>query len=400
MRTGILSIAALGLLFLAGCDSENKGGAEQGEAVNPAKAVEQSTPANRVILHPASIREIGLEVVEVRESLIAGSVTAPAVLTASQDFEALVGTLVPGRVSRVFVRLGDHVRKGEPLMEIEGLEIGEIKARYIQAKAQHDFAAANLERQKILAGENIGSRKSLQEAQAAYDQALAGFEAEDRRIHSAGLSDAEVLGSSENNPGTDHTAGTLVIRSPIDGTIVERNVVIGQPVDEAATAFRVLNNAVLWADGHLFEKDIAGLAGKPEVTITTTAYPGERFTGRITYIGAVVDPQTRSVQIRAEIRNPDLRLKSGMFAEMTIPVHTAHKGLVVPAESLLREQGATFLFVARDDTTFELLQVEPGISSGEAVEILRGLQAGERVAGKGSFYLKSEWKKGEFAEEE
>ena len=177
MIKSLWSAGILVLSLLAGCSRSTDGDATQREAA------EQRTPANQVVLKPASIREIGLEVVEVHEQAIAGSITAPAVLTASQDLEALVGTLVPGRVSRVFVRLGDHVRKNGPLMEIEGLEIGEIKGRYIQARAQLEFATATLERQKTLAGENVGSRKSLQEAQAAYDQALAGFQAEDRRIH-------------------------------------------------------------------------------------------------------------------------------------------------------------------------------------------------------------------------
>ena len=393
IRIWAAGILGLPLLLLAGCSRDTDGDKPNREAG------EQRTPVNQVVLKPASIREIGLDVVEVREQIISGSITAPAVLAANQDLEALIGTLIPGRVSRVFVRLGDHVRKNGPLMEIEGLEIGEIKARYIQAKAQLDFAAATLERQKTLTGENIGSRKSLQEAQAAYDQALAGFQAEDQRIHSIGLSDDEVLGDG-SAAGTDHTAGTLIIRSPIDGAVVERNVVTGQHVDESATAFRIVNSAVLWADGHLFEKDIADLEGKPEVTLTATAFPGEPFTGRITYIGEVVDAQTRSVQIRAEIRNPDRRLKSGMFAEMVIPIHTAQRGLVVPAESLVREDGAVYLFVARNATTFELRQVEPGISSGESVEIHNGLRAGEWVADKGTFYLKSEWKKSDFAEEE
>jgi cobalt-zinc-cadmium efflux system membrane fusion protein len=385
----------LSLILFAGCGGEKE---DAHDTSNDHHAEETQT--NRVVLKLASIREIGLELVPVQEKEISGSITAPAVLTADQDLEAQVGTLVPGRVSKVFVRLGDRVRKGQPLMQIEGLEIGEIKARYIQAKAQLDFAAATLERQKLLAGEKIGSQKSLQEAQAAYDQAVAGFQAEDKRIHSIGLTDAEVLDGGGGPDGTDHTAGTLAIPSPIDGTVVERNVVIGQLVDESATAFRVIDHALLWADGQVFEKDLAHLSGKPDITLKTTAWPGELFRGRLSYVGEIVDGPTRSVTVRAEIKNPDRRLKSGMFAEMTIPIHAAHKGLAVPAEALIREDGGTLLFVAIDDTTFALRQVEPGLVSGEEVEIRSGLRAGERVAGKGVFYLRSEWKKGEFAEDE
>jgi membrane fusion protein, heavy metal efflux system len=385
-----LSIALL--LGGAGCGKEKKE-EQHGEA-------DHEKQPNRVVLKLESVQDIGLEALTVREQSIAGSITAPAELRLNQDFEALVGTLVTGRVSKVFVRLGDHVRMGQPLMQIEGIEIGEIKASFIKAKAQLDYAAANLERQKTLTEEKISSQKSLQEAQAGYDQALAGFNAEDKRIHSVGLLDEELLSSGSGAESSEHTAGTLAIKSPIDGTVVERNVMIGQLVDEAANAFKVVNNSVLWADGQLFEKDLAFVSGKPEIIFSVTAYPAEKFSGRIIYIGEVVDDQTRTVQVRAEIKNTQRKLKSGMFGELTIPIHASKRGLAVPAESLVREGDTKYVFVAVDDTTFELRQVEPGVQAGETVEIRSGLRAGEKVAGKGVFYLKSEWKKSEFAEEE
>ncbi len=386
-------LALFALLAAAGCASDPK------EA--PPESDVHEHQANRVTLKRESMAAIGLEVVQVRERTLAGAISAPAVLEPNQDFEALVGTLITGRVSKVFVRLGDAVKKGQPLMMIEGIGIGEIQAQFIKAKAQLDYAGANLERQRTLAAEKISSQKSLQEAQAEYDKALADYTAEDKKIHSIGLDDQEVIGSRDKGTGGgDHTSGTLAIKSPIDGIVVERSVVIGQLVDESANAFRIMNSAQLWADGHLFEKDLPFVKGKPEILFSTTAFPGETFPGRLIYIAEVVDEQTRTVQVRAEISNRQRRLKSGMFGEMSIPIHESMQGLAVPAESVFKEHAAHYVFVAVNDSSFELRQVEPGIIANDEIEIRNGLRSGEKVASKGIFYVKSEWKKNEFAEDE
>ena len=398
MKTGIkfgFGSLLCTLLLLAGCGRAPE--AEQRQAPESAAA----EAANRVVLRQTAIREIGLEIVTVQQRPLTGTITAPAELRPNQDREALVGTLVPGRVSEVLVRLGDRVRPGEPLMRVEGGEVGEIKARFIKAQAQRDFTAANLERQKLLAGEKIGSQKTLQEAQAAYDQALAEYHAEDRRIHAVGLDHGELEGElALAAAGGEHRSGSLTITAPIGGVVVERSVVIGQAVDAGTTAFRIIDPSVLWADAQLFEKDLPLVAGQPEIRFQTTAWPGTAFTGRLIHIGEMVDEQSRTVLLRAEIANPQRLLKSGMFGEMVIPAGGRGRGLMVPAEALFREEGGWALFVALDDTTFVRRPVETGLAAGTETQINSGLREGERIVSRGAFYLRSELNKSEFAEEE
>ena len=389
----INTMLVLSLILTAGCESEN---------ANQNSENDKNKSQNRTVkLSKELIKEIGLEIITAEEHTIAGVIKAPAELIPNQDFEALVGTLIKGRVNKVFVKLGDYVKKGQTLMQIEGVEIGEIKAQFIKAKAELDFAVANLERQKTLNEQKVGSKKSLQEAQAEYDKALAGFNAEDKRIHSIGLNDDDVIKFIHNGAnGENHTGGILPVKSPIDGIVVERNVVIGQLVDETTNAFRVLNTSTLWADAQIFEKDIPFVQGKPAITLNVTAYPGEVFPGKIIYTGEVVDDQTRTIKVRAEVNNQNRKLKSDMFCEMSIPVGGNKKGIVVPAESIIKENNTDYVFVALSDTTFELRQVESGITANEQIEILNGIKSGEKIAGRGGFYLKSEMKKTEFAEEE
>ena len=145
-----------------------------------------------VKLSKESIEIIGIEISEVFSQTMSGQLTAPAVVVTNQNLEALVGSLIEGRVSRVFANVGDYVRKGKVLMYIEGLEIGEIKSTYIKTKANLEFFEAALERQKTLYEQNVGSKRTFLEAKAEYEKALAEFKAEDQRIHSIGFTEYDI----------------------------------------------------------------------------------------------------------------------------------------------------------------------------------------------------------------
>lgn len=367
------------------------------EAEKPQEEKKEVTKNDVITLSKEATEEIKIEISEVKEGELTGAIVAPAKILPNQDLEAFVGSLVQGRVSKVFVNLGDNVKKGQTLMLIEGLQIGEIKAQFLKAKASLSYAEANYKRLKTLIEENVGSQKSYVEAKAEFDKAKAEFHAEDKKIHSIGLSDKDV---EDSNGDDDHTAGFLPVKSPIDGTIVERNVVIGQLIESNTNSFRIMNTSSLLADAQIYENDLKRISGKPEVVLISTAYPEIEFKGRITYISDMVDKETRTLKIRAEISNPTRKLKPEMFAEMYIPTTGSAKALIVPAESIMKDGTDNCLFIAINDTTFEKRDVLLGSTQGEFIEIKSGVKKGEKVVGKGSFMVKSEMKKGSLEEGE
>ena len=385
-QAGVLvTLLAVISAALAGCTGEQKKTAS-------AEPRAQRERTHVVTLKAESINDIGLTLSVAEVKPIVGKMTVPAKLLPNQDFEAQVGSLVQGRVRAVLVTVGDFVHEGQELMHIEGLEVGAIKSNFIKAKAQLKFAKANYERQKTLLEQKVGSQKAFLEAQSEYDKAVAEFNAEDKRIHSIGLTDDDLLkfvehASLEKN---DHSGGVLPIRTPIAGTVVERNVVIGQLVDASTTAFKIVNTSTLWADGQVYERDVPTLTGKPEVTLTVTAFPGEEFRGKVIYVSPVVDEHTRTITIRASIPNRHGRLKPQMFGELHVPTGGTTEGLIVPAESVHKDNAETYVFVATSDTTFERRNVSLGVSFDSMVEVKAGLKPRERVVAQGSFQLKSE----------
>jgi len=364
---------------------------------------EKQSQSERVRLTLQAVREIGLQVTTVETRPLTREIVVASKLVANQDYEAQVGTFVPGRVSTVLVHLGDHVRRGQELMQIEGVEIGEIKSRFIKAKAQLAFAEASLKRQQSLLSQNVGAQKSALEAQAEYEKSRAEFIAEDRRIHSIGLTDEEVerfVQHSATDSSESHVGGFLPIKSPIDGVVVERTVVIGQLVDQTATAFKVVNTSTLWVDGQVHEEDVKILRSGPRIMIVVPAISAERVPGHLLYVGELVDQQTRMVKVRAALLNKQRWYKPEMFAEMHIPAGSNTQGLVVTSECVVNEGAQHYIFVAVNDTTFEKRDVKIGMAMGERVEIKDGLIAGEKVVSKGVFMLKSELKKESFGEGE
>lgn len=358
---------------------------------------EKETEKKEVVLTKESIEDTGMETETAKTETMQGYIKIPAKIITDQDYEAKVGSLVQGRVYKVYAKIGDYVKKGQVLMYIEGMEIGEIKSKYLKAKAQLDFAESNYKRQKTLIEQNIGSQKSFYEAEAEYNKALAEFKAEDKRIHSVGMSDDDVMGKNENG-AADHTSGLLAIKSPVNGLVTERNIVIGQYIDVTTNAFVIINVSNLIVEGQIREDEINKISGKPEIKFTTQTYPEIEFTGRVYYTSQLVDPQTRTIGIRARINNNNSMLKPEMFGLMQIPLSGSVKGIFVSSEAIEKIDESPVIFIVIDDSTFEKRKIELGVELDGKVEIKKGLNIGEKYVSKGTFYLKSELMKESFGE--
>jgi cobalt-zinc-cadmium efflux system membrane fusion protein len=376
-----------GSLVLLGCGGESK----------EEKTTEKPKTGHEIVtLTKKSISDIGLNLFIAKTKSLSGALTVPAKVLPNQDLESQVGSLVQGRVHQVFVKVGDYVTTEQTLMTVEGLDVGAIKAGFLKAKATHDYTKANYERQKKLFEDKIGSQKAFLESQAEYEKALAEYNAEDKRIHSVGLTDEEV---SSGRNGELHTSGTLPIKSHINGVVVERNVVVGQFVDATTNAFKVINSRLVWIDGQIYEKDLAKIQQNTNAVFTTTTYPNEVFQGRIIYIGQTVDEQSRTITVRGEFSNPNNKLKPHMFGELKVPIGTSSKAIMIPDEAVVKETRQDYVFVQTSDTTFEKRNVVTGTSTDTMIEIKEGLKEGDIVASKGVFYLKSDLKKDELGGE-
>lgn len=373
------------LFILAGCSADEK-------KVTKEEHHDEHSGDIEIKLTKAAQKDIGLKVETLQLTTARGFLSIPAKIVTNQNTEALIGSLVQGRIKKVYVNVGDNVKQGQILFSIESLEVGALKAGLIKAKANLDFAKSTLEREKKLFEKGFNSQQMLDQANAEYDRALADFHAEDKKIHAAGLVDEDVFDVKGN---ALHASGLLNIKSPISGTVVERNLVTGQLVESTSNGLRIMNTSNVWVDGQVYEKDIQRIVKTGKLTFVTLAYAEEEFSGNIINIGQTVDEKTRTITIRGEIQNRGGKLKPEMFGDMTIRIGEEVEALMVDAEALVKVGTEAYVFVQVNDTLFEKRNVKTGFHLDDKIEITEGLKAGEKVVTKGTFYLKSEIKKEE-----
>lgn len=396
-RTPLL-LAVLFLMAAAGCGGERKPteAAEATPVVGTSGAGEEhgdeeEEVPNEITLSPEQAEAAGIEVASVDEQEVRGVLTAPARIVPTETAAAEVGSLVAGRVTRLFVRDGSPVRQGAPMAEIESLEIGRLKGDYLRAHAVLEQTRSAFERQQLLAREEIGARRTLEEARAAYHTAEADLTALLTQLAALGIdpkSLEEAAGALESK---------IVIRAPIAGIVTRREVTLGAFVEPSQDLFEVVNPNAVYADAQVPPDAVARLKPGDPALVRTAA--GPLYRGKITFVSPAVDPESRTVQVRVQLENTrGLRSESYVTAEFDADLAT--KALVVPARAVEREAGTAYVYRESAPNTFERIEVRTGAETAESAVILTGLKAGDRIATDGVFYLKSARQKGELGDDD
>jgi cobalt-zinc-cadmium efflux system membrane fusion protein len=342
----------------------------------------------------------------------AGVVTATGKILAPEDRTAVIGPVNEGRIVKLYAGQGTRVRKGQRLAELESADIDQAEADYLKALADSEnakrSAAAEIklaqqtyDRTKALFEKTVVPGKNLQSAEHDLEVAKANAEnniastnvsltAARRHLLILGLTDA-TIDALGKKPGL---AATFSLNSPIDGVVIERNATIGATVGTDASVFKIIDISRVWIDANVFEKDLPRVRVGQQVKVTTTAFPGSTFSGRVIFVNSVVDPDSRTVKVRTEVPNPDGRLKPDMFANVEIITDVAGSAISVPQSAVLEDGGKSFVFVA-ENSAYKKLQVQTGIKTGDRVEIVDGLKSGDKVVIKGNYLLLQQSKPGE-----
>ncbi len=318
---------------------------------------------------------------------IAGDIQVVGTVAFHEDHYAVVGPLVAGRISKLMAGVGDQIRRGQILAEIESAEVGQARADLVAAKARDSAADANLHRESELADKRISSERERELAHAQWVTEQAGVRAATMRLRAIGLSAADIDSLERGD-----LAGRVPIRAPIGGTVIERKVTLGQAVERATDAFKIADTSRVWVTLDLYEKDLFRVHVGQEVEIWTESRPGESFRGRVAFIVPEIDQATRTAKVRLEFANPKGMLEAGQLVTARIVADERRdtaEVLAVPRSAVEQIEGKTVVFVQTGEG-FERRNVLTGTSGGARIEIRQGLALGERVAVEGAFLLKSE----------
>lgn len=295
-----------------------------------------------------------------------------------EDNVVRVYPIVSGSVEKVFVSLGDYVKKGQLLATYLSTDISMYQRDYNVAKSNFEVAQKNLSRAKELYKTNVISQKDLEDAQRELNNAKSDYN-EKKQI-------LELYGGS-----TESLDAMFKVTAPISGYIVERNINEGMQIrtDNGSNSFTISDLKTVWVWASVYESDLSKVSVGDDVEVKTIAYPDKVFKGKIKTVGTMLDPASRVVKVRIDLDNSDFLLKPEMFATVVIKPKSKEMVVSVPTNSVVFENNHFFVMRKKSDKAYEKVAVKIGKSFGTRICIQSGIAPGDVIVDKGSIFINS-----------
>ena len=343
----------------------------------PAGAEQAAIEGRTVRFRSPDIEEAaGIRTVTARSARAAASVECTARIAFHGDRIADIRAIVPGIIRRVRAELGARVERGAPLFELESTRVGEIQGSLQTARERARTAEANLARQRELRASDIASARQVEVA----EQELATAQAEAR----AAQATLRMAGAAQAAP-----SGRYTLTAPIAGTVVRRPAVVGLLATESTSLATIGDTSVMWALCDVSEADASRVALGQKAHVTTDGAGDSSFEGEITWIASEVDPRTRTVTARAEIPNPDGRLRANQFARARIETSAPRTAVSVPRAAVQRVGEREVVFVRTAQGVYQP-RVVRRYGGGDLVQVEGGVRDGDAVVTTGAILLRTE----------
>jgi membrane fusion protein, heavy metal efflux system len=353
-----------GTYLLAGCNG--KPSDPKSEAPPPA-VVQTDTDVNLIhVDHPDQFTLVAA-------TGYAATSTIQATGTVNPDISRTIPviSIASGRVVDVHARIGDYVKKGQLLVDVQSTDVSGAFGQYLKAVNDERLAGVQLERARILNDKGAIPNSQVEVAQNAEDDAKAALLASEEQLR--------VLGVDKNHP-----AATVKVYAPASGYIIAQNVTAagaaGVTYAGSANAFTIADLSHVWIICDVFENDLSTVHLGQKADIRLTAYPDRVLTGAVSDIGAVLDPQIRTAKVRIQVDNPNTLMRVGMFATATLHGKTLQTRPQVPATAVLHLHDRDWVYIPVGDGKFRRVPVRGGeILPGNMQEILSGIDVGQQV---------------------
>ncbi len=350
----------------------------------------QSGPANES--HPNNANSAGLFTIPADQMAHVQVLTVqPTTLTRTLRLTGAVAydsfqttpviTQVSGPVSRIAVVPGQSVKRGETMLYVASPDYSQLRSNYLKAKDAYVLAQKANARAKDLYEHHAIAEQNVEQAESAEVQAEGDLVAAEAALKVLGISDPNALLTAP--PSFEAS-----VRAPIDGQVVEQDVSVGQLIQPGATqCFVISNTSTVWVLVNVYQKDLPYVRVGDQVTIQTESYP-DTFHGRISYVAAALDPNTRTLQARIETSNPGQKLKKDMYVVANVDAGTIQNAIALPDAAVLRDtENQPFVYVDMGNNQFGRRSVTLGESMKGQTQITSGVKPGDRVIGDGSLFL-------------
>jgi cobalt-zinc-cadmium efflux system membrane fusion protein len=352
----------------------------------PEAGTQPASNADRPSLFTVPASQLpNLQVVAVQKASWPVVVRTSGTVDWDADHTAQAITQVSGPITRLLVDTGTRVAAGEPLLYVSSPEVAAAVAAYREARNRLDLARRTLERDRDLFAHKAIAQKDLDESESSYHDAVTEEQNTLDALRIYGVA-AEDLAAAESQDAP--VKPELAVRAPIAGTVVEKLVLPGQVIQAGSTVCFVISNvSTVWVQGHVYDSDLPAVRVGDRVDVGSSALP-ERYQGVVAYIGAALDPGTRTTPVRIVTRNPDGLLKKELFVDVTIHTAIAHEAVVAPASAVLyNAENFPFVYLQVQPGQFAERLVKTGAHEDDKFQILDGLEPGDRIVSEGSVFL-------------
>ncbi len=366
------------------------------------RLVKSDSLSDTVQISPGSQKEVGINVEPAGLRNLRDILSATGIVSEDPVRVAHIRPLARGLIEKAYVRLGDRVSKGDPLVEYDNIELGLAIGEYLSAQAELQRSLTDLEVKKTILDRGKEMLKVGAIARTAYDLREAEYKDSEAKtagaraivakiveqIHRFGWTDQD-LANMPAKQGSGHSISHSILKAPSSGIITNYHASVGEVVEPSTELLAITDISSLWVLADVFEKDLAHVQTGKAVQVRVASYPGRVFQGRITYVADIIEPKTRTAKVRCEVENGSGLLKLEMFATVEIPIDRSSSALAVPDSAIQQINGKPVVFVRQSESEYQKREVQTGIASGGYTEIRSGIKAGDLVATQGSFIVKT-----------
>lgn len=345
---------------------------------------------NEAIIHlsAAQISEFGIQIAPAGPGKIDLNVELTGEVLADPDRLAHIVPRVSGFTRKVYKKTGDSIKAGDVLAVIESRELADIKAEFLTALKRLDLARKRYQREKRLWERKITSEQEFLDAETAMAEVEIQIYSAKQKLMALGF-DSQYIDGLQDRPKTSLTR--YEITSPIDGTIIQRHMAVGEVVDTESDIFTIADLASVWINLTLYQKHLGAVKPGQPVTIYADKIDA-KATGTIDYVSPIVNESTRTATARVVMENTDGRWRPGLFVSGRVKASSIAVDIAVPKSAIQTIDGETVVFVETDHG-FHVETVKIGRQNLNAVEIVSGIEPHTRIAVTQTFMLKAELNK-------
>ncbi len=370
-------VPAVLLFLLVGCGAKEK-----------AEQVKEVADPNVVELGPELQKQV--QVIKVGDAEIRELLRIPGSIQVDEQRMAKIGAPVTGRITEISAVLGQLVKQGQVLATVNSTELAQNQLAYIKALQQISLQSKAVDRAKVLLEADVISAAELQRREAELSGAKADLIAARNQLLVLGMSNASI--SKLSHSVQMDTFSNVTAR--LAGTVISRKINVGQVVQPADELFVVADLSRVMAVAEVPERQIDLIELGQEVDIEVPALNEKPIKGKLIYVGDVVNPQTRTVTVRSEIKNFNHEIKPEMLVSMLVQSKRVSH-LSVPVRAVVRENDKNYVFVKIAANKYRLREVAIGDDYQGMVAVENGLDSGETIVSEGAFHLNNERKRKE-----